>query len=108
MDIKYIKDGKQYKRGESGKIELETSVTANVHIRGVEKKMNYKELEKANGLLNEIRDIDFHIRQIEHPLNRARITVDDYFISFNDKYKRKSFVKYSKKKIRDEKLIKLN
>lgn len=35
--IKYIKDGKQYKRGESGKIELETFVTANVHIRGVEK-----------------------------------------------------------------------
>lgn len=49
--------------------------------------MNYKELEKANGLLNEIRDIDFHIRQIEHPRNCARITVDDYFISFNDKYK---------------------
>lgn len=37
MDIKYIKDGKQYKRGESGKIELETFVTANVYIRGVEK-----------------------------------------------------------------------
>ena len=37
MDIKYIKDGKRYKQGESGKIELETFVTANVHIRGVEK-----------------------------------------------------------------------
>ena len=34
MDIKYIKDGKQYKRDESGKIEFETFVTANVHIRG--------------------------------------------------------------------------
>lgn len=37
MDIKYIKEGKQYKRGESGKIEFETFVTANVHVRGVEK-----------------------------------------------------------------------
>ena len=68
--------------------------------------MNYKELEKANGLLNEIRDIDFHIRQIEHPLNRARITVDDYFISFNDKYKEK-FVNILKG-IRDGMVKKLN
>ena len=68
--------------------------------------MNYKELEKANGLLNEIRDIDFHIRQIEHPRNRARITVDDYLISFNDKYKQK-FVDLLKE-IRDEKLKELN
>lgn len=68
--------------------------------------MNYRELEKANELLNEIRDIDFHIRQIEHPRNRARITVDDYFISFNDKYKEK-FVNILKE-IRDEKLKELN
>lgn len=68
--------------------------------------MNYKELEKANGLLNEIRDIDFHIRQIEYPLNRARITIGDYFISFNDKYKEK-FVNILKE-IRDEKLKELN
>lgn len=68
--------------------------------------MNYKELEKANGLLVEIREIDFHISQIEHPLNRVRITVDDYFISFNDKYKQK-FVDILKE-IRDEKLKELN
>ena len=37
MDIKYIKDGERYKKGENGNIELETFVTANVHIRGVEK-----------------------------------------------------------------------
>lgn len=37
MDIKYIKDGKRYKKGENGNIEIETFVTANVHIRGVEK-----------------------------------------------------------------------
>lgn len=68
--------------------------------------MNYKELEKANGLLNEIREIDFHIRQIEHPLNRVRISVDDYFISFNEKYKQKFTAIL--KEIRDEKLKELN
>ena len=68
--------------------------------------MNYEELEKANGLLNEIRDIDFHIRQIEHPLNRARISVDDYFISFDEKYKQKFTAIL--KEIRDEKLKELN
>lgn len=68
--------------------------------------MNYRELEKANGLLVEIREIDFHISKIEHPLNRARITVDDYFISFNDKYKQKFTAIL--KEIRDEKLKELN
>ena len=68
--------------------------------------MNYKELEKANGLLEEIREIDFHIRQIEHPINRAIITVDDYIISFNDKYKQKFTAIL--KEIRDEKLKELN
>ena len=68
--------------------------------------MNYKELEKANGLLEEIREIDFHIGQIEHPLNRARISINDYFISFNDKYKQKFTVIL--KEIRDEKLKELN
>lgn len=69
--------------------------------------MNYRELEKANGLLKEIIEIDFHIRQIEHPLNRARITIDDYCISFyDDKYKQKFTVIL--KEIRDEKLKELN
>ena len=67
--------------------------------------MNYKELEKANGLLTEIKEIDFHISQIEHPINRVRITVDDYFISFNDKYKQKFTAIL--KEIRDEKLKEL-
>ena len=68
--------------------------------------MNYKELERANGLLEEIREIDFRIGQIEHPLNRARISINDYFISFNDKYKQKFTVIL--KEIRDEKLKELN
>lgn len=51
--------------------------------------MNYKELEKANGLLEEIKEIDLKLRQLEHPFYSIRITVNDYFISFNDKYKQK-------------------
>lgn len=68
--------------------------------------MNYEELEKANGLLNEIKEIDFHISRIEHPINRVRITLDDYFISFNEKYKQKFTAIL--KEIRDEKLKELN
>ena len=68
--------------------------------------MNYKELEKANGLLEEIKEIDLKLRQLEHPFNRARISIDDYFISFNEKYKQK-FVNILKE-IRDEMVEKLN
>ena len=68
--------------------------------------MNYKELEKANGLLEEIKEIDFHISRIENPINRVRITLDDYFISFNNKYKQKFTAIL--KEIRDEKLKELN
>lgn len=68
--------------------------------------MNYRELEKANGLLEEIKEIDFHISRIEHPINRIRITLDDYFISFNERYKQKFTAIL--KEIRDEKLKELN
>lgn len=68
--------------------------------------MNYRELEKANGLLNEIREIDLKLRQLEHPFNRVRISIDDYFISFNEKYKQK--FENILKEIRDEKLKELN
>ena len=40
--------------------------------------MNYKELEKANGLLEEIKEIDLKLRQLEHPFYRVRITIEDY------------------------------
>lgn len=68
--------------------------------------MNYKELEKANGLLEKIKEIDLKLRQLEHPFYRVRITIEDYFISFNEKYKQK-FVDILKG-IRDEMVEELN
>lgn len=68
--------------------------------------MNYRELEKANGLLEEIKEIDLKLRQLEHPFDRVRISIDDYFISFNEKYKQK-FVNILKE-IRDEMVEELN
>ena len=68
--------------------------------------MNYRELEKANGLLEEIKEIDLKLRQLEHPFYRVRISIDDYFISFNEKYKQK--VVNILKEIRDEMIKELN
>lgn len=68
--------------------------------------MNYRELEKANGLLNEIREIDLKLRQLEHHFYRVRISIDDYFISFNEKYKQKFTAIL--KEIRDEMVEELN
>ena len=68
--------------------------------------MNYRELEKANGLLNEIREIDLKLRRLEHPFYRVRISIEDYFIPFNEKYKQK-FVDILKE-IRDEMVEELN
>lgn len=66
--------------------------------------MNYRELEKANGLLNEIREIDLKLRQLENPLKR--IVINDYFIPFNEKYKQKFTAIL--KEIRDEMVKELN
>lgn len=68
--------------------------------------MNYRELEKANGLLEEIKEIDYKLRQLKNPLNYARISINDYKIYFNDKYKQK-FVDIIKE-IRDEMVKELN
>lgn len=62
--------------------------------------MNYRELEKANGLLEEIKEIDYKLRQLENPLSYARISINDYKMYFNDKYKQK-FVDIIKE-IRDD------
>ena len=66
--------------------------------------MNYRELEKANELLNEIREINLKLRQLENPLKR--ITINDYFIPFNEKYKQKFTAIL--KEIRDEMVKELN
>lgn len=68
--------------------------------------MNYKELEKANVLLNEIKEIDFILRQLESPLNYARININDYKMYFNDEYKQK-FV-HIIKEIKDDMIKELN
>lgn len=68
--------------------------------------MNYKELEKANTLLNEIKEMDYTLRQLENPLNYARISINDYKMYFNDKYKQK-FVDIIKE-IRDDLVKELN
>ena len=66
--------------------------------------MNYEELRNANELLNEIREIDLKLRQLENPLKR--ITINDYFIPFNEKYKQKFTAIL--KEIRDEMVKELN
>ena len=68
--------------------------------------MNYRELEKANGLLNEIKEIDYKLRQLEHPFNYVKISINDYTMCFEDKYKEK-FVNILKE-IRDEMIKELN
>lgn len=68
--------------------------------------MNYRELERANELLNEIREIDFKLRQLENPLNYARISINDYKMYFNDKYKQKIIEVINE--IRDEMIKELN
>ena len=68
--------------------------------------MNYRELEKANGILEEIKEIDYKLRQLENPLNYARISINDCKMYFNDKYKQK-FVDIIKE-IRDDMVKELN
>ena len=68
--------------------------------------MNYRELEKANGLLNEIKEIDYKLRQLEHTFNYVKISINDYTMCFKDKYKEK-FVNILKE-IRDEMIKELN
>ena len=68
--------------------------------------MNYKELEKANNLLNEIREINIKLRQLEHPFNYVKISINDYTMCFYDKHKEK-FVNILKE-IREEMIKELN
>lgn len=68
--------------------------------------MNYKELEKANSLLEEIKEIDLKLRELDNPLSYARISINEYNMYFNDRYKQK-FVNMIKE-IRDEMVKELN
>ena len=68
--------------------------------------MNYEELQKADELLREIRNIETHFTIIENTMNSIRVSVIDNGIYFNNKYKQK-FITIMKE-IRDEKLKELN
>lgn len=49
--------------------------------------MNYRELEKANELLNEIKEIDFYLRVVDDAIGNIRISIKNRVIFFNNKYK---------------------
>lgn len=49
--------------------------------------MNYRELEKANELLNEIKEIDFYLRVVDEAIGNIRISIKNRVIFFNNKYK---------------------
>lgn len=51
--------------------------------------MNYEELEKANGLLKEIKEIDFYLRVVEGATGNVRISINERVIFFNNKYKQR-------------------
>lgn len=62
--------------------------------------MNYRELQKANDLLGEIKEIDFYKRMVDGSTGNIRISINSHIIFFNNKYKQK-FVAIMKE-IRDE------
>lgn len=68
--------------------------------------MNYRELEKANWLLNEIKEIDFILKMIKSPVKDMKIGVSDYSIYFGCEYKKKFITVINE--IRDEMVKELN
>lgn len=62
--------------------------------------MNYTELQKANDLLGEIKEIDFYLRMVNRSTGNIRISINAHIIFFNNKYKPK-FVLFMKE-IRNE------
>lgn len=68
--------------------------------------MNYEELQKANDLLEKIKEIDYNLRAFERADNNIRIAVNDYLLFLDKKYKKK-FID-SIKEIRDELVEELN
>lgn len=51
--------------------------------------MNYTELQKANDLLGEIKEIDFYLRMVDSFTGNIRISINAHIIFFNNKYKPK-------------------
>ena len=51
--------------------------------------MNYTELQKANDLLGEIKEIDFYLRVVDEAIGNIRISINNRMIFFNNKYKQK-------------------
>ena len=49
--------------------------------------MNYTELQKANDLLGEIKEIDFYLRTVDGAIGNIRISINNRVIFFNNKYK---------------------
>ena len=68
--------------------------------------MNYAELQKANDLLGEIKEIDFYSRMVDRFTGNIRISINANIIFFNNKYKPK-FVAIMKE-IRNELVEDLN
>lgn len=48
--------------------------------------MNYTELQKANDLLGEIKEIDFYLRVVDEAIGNIRISINNRVIFFNNKY----------------------
>ena len=51
--------------------------------------MNYTELQKANDLLGEIKEIDFYLRTVDGTTGNIKISIYNRMIFFNNKYKQK-------------------
>ena len=51
--------------------------------------MNYTELQKANDLLGEIKEIDFYLRVTDDAIGNIRVSTNNRVIFFNNKYKPK-------------------
>lgn len=51
--------------------------------------MNYTELQKANDLLGEIKEIDFYLRVTDDAIGNIRISTNNRVIFFNNKYRPK-------------------
>ena len=52
-----------------------------------QQKERIRELQKANDLLGEIKEIDFYLRVVDDAIGNIRISINNRVIFFNSKYK---------------------